>query len=495
MKFVDLFAGVGGFRLGLEHNGHECVYSSEIDKYARAVYEYQWEQPAGDITKIKAADVPDHDILCGGFPCQPFSIAGKRKGFQDIRGTLFGEIIRIAKEKRPGILFLENVKGLLSIDNGRCFATILLSLEELGYSVEWEVLNSKNFGVPQNRERVFIIGHLGDGSGSEIFPLGKSNPDCSEANGKEPGRLAAPVTTQGQKNCRGTFITRTRSDQQYQENDVVPPIRQGDKQEVRILCRDGTEKNQKVASTLTGGGNSGGNHRDMDLLIGTLRTHKDGEGFRPVRAGICPTIPARAREDGSGQPCIVLEKKKVRINEPKIEDIVKYLRASRKDANISIAEIERQFGNQAPHHWFEKPKHASLPSVDDWIKLKEILEFDDKYDSIMTDHRLMTEWEIMQEHRERHQGKGHGFGVVEYEPSDISQTLTGFVEKTHALNIGTHIRRLTPVECERLQGFPDSWTKFGIIYGNKVEISDTQRYKMMGNAVTVNVIKEIASRL
>ena len=174
MKFLDLFAGIGGFRMGLESLGHECVGFCEIDKFARksykAIYDTEGEIELHDITEVTNEEWRKLrgtvDIICGGFPCQAFSIAGKREGFLDeTRGTLFFEIARSAKEIKPPLLFLENVKGLLSHDKGRTFRTILSTFDELGYDAEWQVLNSKDFGVPQNRERVFIIGHLRGTSG------------------------------------------------------------------------------------------------------------------------------------------------------------------------------------------------------------------------------------------------------------------------------------------------------------------------------------------
>ena len=135
----------------------------------------------GDIRKVKADGLPDFDLLAAGFPCQSFSIAGKRGGFEDTRGTLFFEIARILSVKRPALLLLENVKGLLSHDRGNTFGTILTTLSDLGYFLQWQVLNSKNFGVPQNRERVFIIGHLGKGSAKQVFPIGEVNEKtCNE---------------------------------------------------------------------------------------------------------------------------------------------------------------------------------------------------------------------------------------------------------------------------------------------------------------------------
>ncbi len=156
--FIDLFAGLGGFRIALEKIGGKCVFSSEINEHATLIYKHNFgELPNGDITKISAKYLPDFDILCAGFPCQAFSIAGKKLGFEDTRGTLFFEICRIAKEKKPKVILLENVKNLTLHDKGNTFKTIISSLEDLGYHVSYKILNAKDFGVPQNRERIIIV--------------------------------------------------------------------------------------------------------------------------------------------------------------------------------------------------------------------------------------------------------------------------------------------------------------------------------------------------
>ena len=178
MQFLDLFAGIGGFRLGMEAAGHQCIGFCEIDKFARAsykaIYDTKGEIELHDITTVSdefIQSIGHVDVICGGFPCQSFSIAGNRRGFEDTRGTLFFEVARFVSILKPRILFLENVKGLLNHDKGRTFETILQTLDELGYNVEWQVLNSKDFGVPQNRERVFIIGHLRGEGGRKVFPI------------------------------------------------------------------------------------------------------------------------------------------------------------------------------------------------------------------------------------------------------------------------------------------------------------------------------------
>ena len=235
MKFLDLFAGIGGFRMGLESLGHECVGFCEIDKFARksykAIYDTEGEIELHDITQVSNEEWRKFrgtvDIICGGFPCQAFSIAGKRKGFLDeTRGTLFFEIARAAKEIKPPLLFLENVKGLLSHDQGRTFRTILSTLDELGYDAEWQILNSKDFGVPQNRERVFIIGHLRGTGGRPVFPIRGENGTTNQADSK-----MTIIDDQGRKNKKispKNIVPTLRA--QSHGNDPKIAIRQGTKQ-------------------------------------------------------------------------------------------------------------------------------------------------------------------------------------------------------------------------------------------------------------------------
>ncbi len=159
MNFIDLFAGIGGFHYALNSFGAECVFASEIDKKASETYELNHHiKPKGDITQIKEQEIPKHDILCGGFPCQAFSVSGKQKGFEDTRGTLFFDIVRIVDYHRPKILFLENVKNFVRHDNGNTLKTVIETLEILNYTVFHKVLNTSSFGLPQNRERVYIVG-------------------------------------------------------------------------------------------------------------------------------------------------------------------------------------------------------------------------------------------------------------------------------------------------------------------------------------------------
>ncbi|MGB5793879.1 DNA (cytosine-5-)-methyltransferase [Poseidonibacter sp.] len=175
-KFIDLFAGIGGFRTGFEKNACNCVFSSEIDEHAGEMYKANYnEEPFKDITKIDEKKIPNHDILLAGFPCQPFSIAGEKKGFNDTRGTLFFDIERILKEKKPKVIVLENVKHFKSHDKGNTLKVVLNALKKLGYTTSWQVLNAKDFGVAQNRERTIIIGSL-NGIKFDFNKLEKKQP-------------------------------------------------------------------------------------------------------------------------------------------------------------------------------------------------------------------------------------------------------------------------------------------------------------------------------
>lgn len=176
-KFVDLFCGIGGFRVALEKQGLECVFSCDIDENVQRAYEKNFgERPAGDITEINEKEIPSHDVLCAGFPCQSFSISGKQKGIRDNRGRLFYEIVRVARYHQPYVMLLENVKNILSVDNGTVIKTIRSKLDEIGYHMHLSILNSSYFGVPQSRERVYFVCLRKDAISSEDFVLKYKEP-------------------------------------------------------------------------------------------------------------------------------------------------------------------------------------------------------------------------------------------------------------------------------------------------------------------------------
>ena len=258
LTFIDFFSGIGGFRLGLERAGFECIGYCEIDTYVQKLYRnyYNTEKELffDDIRTIKTSSLPDFDIFCGGFPCQSFSIAGKRQGFDDTRGTMFFEVARILRDKRPRYFILENVKGLLNHNGGKTFQTILKILSDIGYQTQWQLLNSKFFGVPQNRERVYIVGCYGTECTGKIFPLEgrRSEINCkvdlmqiSQTSGNPQGSRIydsdglSPCLLAG-NNCKGAFINKPRFDK-YKESDTVETLKVGGDTPL-MKIRNGTKK-------------------------------------------------------------------------------------------------------------------------------------------------------------------------------------------------------------------------------------------------------------
>ncbi|MGJ0741421.1 DNA cytosine methyltransferase [Enterococcus casseliflavus] len=414
MKFLDLFAGIGGFRLGMEQAGHECVGFCEIDKFARASYKAihntEGEVEMHDITSVSdefIRGIGNIDIICGGFPCQAFSIAGKRQGFEDTRGTLFFEIARFASILRPRFLFLENVKGLLNHEGGATFETILRALDELGYDAEWEVHNSKDY-VPQNRERVFIVGHLRGERTEQVFPFEKSDgsidPQLKKINvvgstktvGSE--RLGNRDRVYGSDGILGALSATDYKDAKKVAIPVLAPDRAKKRQNGRRFKKDGEEM-----FTLTA------QDRHGIMIAGRLPGNHDQNSRVYSLEGLAPTLSTM---QGGGQ-------------EPK----------------ILIKEATVQGYSEA------------LPG-----------------DSINISHPSS-------ETRRGRVGKG------------IANTLlTG--KKQAVMTNNYQIRKLTPRECWRLQGFPD-WA-FDRAKGVN---SDSQLYKQAGNSVTVPVIHDIARRL
>ena len=380
MKFLDLFAGIGGFRLGMESAGHECVGFCEIDKYARASYKAihntEGEIELHDITRVTDESIRRFgsvDVICGGFPCQAFSIAGHRRGFEDTRGTLFFEICRFASVLRPKYLFLENVRGLLNHDGGATFETIIRTLDELGYDVEWQVLNSKNFGVPQNRERVFIIGHLRGERTRNVFPISGE----SEQSDYQPPKIEIIGNT---KNPNGT--SKGTKSVVYGSGGVVGTLTATDYKEPKQVAIK---------------------------QFGILQPNFNQCGVVYETDGIAPTI--RAYQGGGLEP-------KIRVKEA-----------------TSKGYAEAEIGDSVNlSHPNSKTRRGRVG--------KQVA------------NTLLT---------------GESQGVIEPD---------------------FRIRKLTPRECWRLQGFPD-WA-----FDKAQEVnSNSQLYKQAGNSVTVNVIAAIAKEL
>jgi len=429
MKYFSTFSGIGGFEKGIQNAGldWQCVGFSEIDKYATAIYQYQFPNHTnyGDITAIPEHDLPDFDLFVGGFPCQAFSVAGKRQGFEDTRGTLFFDVARILSAKRPEWIVLENVKGLLNHDSGRTIARIYRVLTELGYTVGWEVVNSCHFGVPQNRERIFIIGHLGGGSIGKIFPIGEKHPGVTKGASKTAiTRTFTAGGNSGGKHSSMTLIADSGQGRKWEEREICPPLRAG---------------------------SAPGQHER--IISGTWRTHKDGEGFREIESGLAPTIPARAREDGSGQPVV------------QVRPVLTPDRPEKRQNGRRFKE------DGEPMFTLTSQDRHGIAITEATKKGYDIATEGDSINLAVPNSAT----------RRGRVGKG------------IANTLDT------SCNQGTlhqtRIRRLTPVECERLQSFPDGWTALGNFDGETKEISDTQRYKTLGNSITVNVIEAIMRKI
>ncbi|MGQ7685892.1 DNA (cytosine-5-)-methyltransferase [Streptococcus suis] len=387
MKFLDLFAGIGGFRLGMERAGHECVGFCEIDQFARksykAIHDTEGEFEFHDITRVTDESVREIgrvDVICGGFPCQAFSIAGKRAGFEDTRGTLFFEIARFASILRPKYLFLENVTGLLNHDNGNTFETILGALDELGYDAEWQVFNSKNFGVPQNRERVFIIGHLRGAGGRTIFPFERGDKEIGSLQGQSTNTI---TTRYGEAQGSGSYIIEGQQPKIIQrghgynqggEHDTAPTLTSNSWQENNLLAiKEATTKGYSEATV--------GDSINLSHPNSATRRGRVGKQM------------ANTLLTGEEQGVVVYD-----FYNRNIKDEVGTLTASGHQGNT----------------------------------------------------------------------KAGTFGILD----------------------GIRIRKLTPRECWRLQGFPD-W----VFDKAQAVNSNSQLYKQAGNSVTVNVIEAIARRL
>nr|DAI02482.1 MAG TPA: Cytosine specific methyltransferase [Caudoviricetes sp.] len=407
----------------MESAGHECVGFCEIDKYARASYKAihntEGEIELHDITAVSDESIRGFgsvDVICGGFPCQAFSIAGHRRGFEDTRGTLFFEICRFASILRPKYLFLENVRGLLNHDGGATFETIIRTLDGLGYDVEWQVLNSKNFGVPQNRERVFIIGHLRGERTRRVFPIIREN---------------------------------AKSDNQQSKIEIV-----------------GNTKNPNGTSQGTGSV-----VYDSNGLIGTLcaRDYKE-----PKQVAIPVLTPDRAekRQNGrrfktDGEPMFTLtaQDRHGVVVENKVKQVG------------NLIDTESFGGN--PHRGRVYDISGISPclncmgggGLEPKIKVKE------------ANSQGYAEAEIGDSVNLSHPNSKTRRGRV---GKQIANTLlTG--ESQGVVEPDFRIRKLTPRECWRLQGFPD-WA-----FDKAQEVnSNSQLYKQAGNSVTVNVIAAIA---
>ena len=392
-----MFSGVGGFELGFQQANlqTQVVGFCEIDKYASQILETKFKgiKNYGDATTIDETKLPNFDILVGGFPCQSFSMAGKRKGFDEARGTLFFDVARILAHKKPRNFILENVKGLLSHNKGKTFETILGILSNLGYIVEWELLNSKNYGVPQSRERMYIVGHLRGQSRPKVFSFREGNGVSETSRKKERERSSQVSSTITSNYKRGTHAMG----EQYilEPKELTKNLGQGQ----RVYSTNGAS----VSIKALGGGQGG-----KTGLYKIPQATKQGYEWADLGDSVnLQNLKSKTRRGRVGK------------------QIAQTLDTGNQQYTIVQATITPSRKNKSQNG----------------------RRFKDNEEPMFT----LTQNDV------------HG-----------------------VMHNKTQIRRLTPIECERLQGFPDNWTK---------GLSDTQRYKCMGNAVTTNVVEWVVTQL
>ncbi|MFL2089713.1 DNA (cytosine-5-)-methyltransferase [Leuconostoc mesenteroides] len=475
MKFLDLFSGIGGFRLGLERSGHTPVGYVEIDKFARqsyqAMYNTDGEWTAEDINKVTDEEWRKFngtvELIAGGFPCQSFSIAGKREGFlNQTKGTLFFEVARAVKQIKPRFIFLENVKGLLNHDKGNTFRTILNTFDELGYDVEWRIYNSKDFGVPQNRERVYIIGHLRGDSGREVFPFFGEDGEANQSIINVVGNTDKPEQTRHGDRGRvfgtdGLMATLQASDYKEPKKILTNPanVKQvgnisdsnsfgGNPQTGRVYSDDGLSP---TLNTMQGGG------REPKVAIPVLtpdRVNKRKNGRRFKNDGD-PSFTLTA-QDKHG--VMIIDDQGRTTKKLSLKHIVPTLRA-------------QSHGNE--------PKVVVKNNIEEYARKVTKKEFG------------VTETKDGSYRVHKKDVRKSGIQGLDFtNPKGISGTLT----TNHPQNTWSkdyRIRKLTPRECWRLQAFPDELFD----KAQQAGLSDSQLYKQAGNSVTVNVIEYIGNLL
>lgn len=371
MKIIELFSGIGGFAKGFHDAGYifEEHYFSEIDKHAIANYKYNFKNAThiGSVEDIKNGEFKNIDIITLGSPCQDFSLAGQRKGLAGDKSSLIKEAIRLIADIKPNIFIWENVKGAFSSNNGADFAAILQAFANIGgYRLEWQLLNTKWF-LPQNRERIYLIGHLDGKSKPRVFPIGEDdlsfNKPVKSDKTKFQTKYCTTIGTMFGERPSDTFIIENNNRLHSDIKMVEIGAMRG--RNINSSSDKGAKTTQMLEINKKGISNTITSQIKDNLVIGSIR-HFGGLHFRSIKSKVSPTITARARQDGDNQAVILIDKV---------------------------------------------------------------------------------------------------------------------------------LRKLTEIECERLQGFPDDWTKYGV-YDNEVkEISKTQRYKLIGNAVTVKVVEELAKKL
>lgn len=496
-----------------------CVWYNDFDKYSVQTYNKNFgtNYKAEDIKTIKSDEIPNHDLICAGFPCQSFSIAGKRRGFEDTRGTLFFEIVRIAKHHRTPYLFLENVKGLLSHDEGKTFRIILETLDELGYDVQWQVLNSKHFGVPQNRERVFIIGHLRTEPRPEVFPIGEGKRKSIKVRG-ENGKEAHAIDQNYWKGADGKRtmirtgninvairkdgISPNLATRKHSETDpstmapliipVLTPDRKDKRQHGRRFKEDGEE-----SFTLTGQDKHG---------------VSDGRNIRRLTPKECERLqgfPDNWTEKGKVFKSVKLygnvwkdvqlkdvKEKSVIENQNSVLNIIRDGKdgAIRKLSIPSKGRIKESVGYRGVIE-----KHIVENGVCDTMLLGKDMVMLSKVKGTLKYETLTKKSHILERMEEKSTYPLWKIILEENSKKENLSTILTLIKETILSKTFICVKTEKPITdviivWKRLERNFSKKESLNLEMEDTILISDTQRYKQCGNAVTVNVIKAIVEK-
>lgn len=549
MKFIDFFAGIGGFRRGMELAGHECVGFCEFDKFATASYismhlltdeqrkalkdipikkrqkeilkeEYRnGEWYANDIRRVYAGDIPKADCWCFGFPCQDISVAGKQAGFQGNRSSLFFRVMylvgQLKEEDKPTYLFIENVKNLLSVNGGWDFARLLIEMERHGYDAEWQVLNSKDFGVPQNRERCFIIGHLRGRSASKVFPIeGTDGKNSVSLNlfGCLNGRNSQRDRVYSDDGLAPTISTKPGGNTEPKVSILFDTSYIGQDGKVRVyenICPTLTSRDYKeprsvgvVCNVNPSGKGMNGNVYDSNGLNPTLTTNK-GEGNKIAIPVLTPDRVEK-RQNGrrfkeDGEPMFTLtsqDRHGVAIDPLGVLRNVRteYGKEIRKDYESGKLDISRHefLANEIREDGIANT--LSTVQKDNQLAVKVAEATKQGYSECRVGIDTVNLSVPGSKTRRGRVGKevantldtscNQGIFVK------VSDELIVYAVWYEKYQCYIAIRKLTPKECFRLQGWSDN-------YFEKAQFvnSDSQLYKQAGNGVTVTVIETIARKM
>ncbi|MCH4334474.1 DNA (cytosine-5-)-methyltransferase [Staphylococcus haemolyticus] len=543
MKFIDICSGIGGFRSALEKHGHECVAFAEIDKFAKqsykAIYDTENEEELDDITSVTDEHFRLYrgqiDIITGGFPCQAFSIAGNRRGFEDTRGTIFFHIARAIKEIQPSYVLLENVKGLLSHDKGRTYGTIVQALDELGYFIEWGLFNSKYWGVPQNRERVYILVTRKDvWKEPKLFNLVKQQTsvdtrlvDILEKDVDESYYLSEEKT---RKLTLNEDLSGRLNHYDYRDVDSVHSV---NRVSPTLNTMQGGDRQPKVAipvltpNRLNKRQNGRRFKEDNDPMFTLTSQDRHGiairkatkKGYAEAMEGdsVNTSFPNSKTRRGRVGKQVAQTLQAREVNQGVVVD-----KGHNFYAKDNILYDERQYVNLPdqfePDYIYVEPvikvidkEHIILINSDD--EQYEILKIkNDYYLSLGVSHNLKDVIQYVPKEQYGRLGKQasetmnenidlieEGMTINSYNKTlnstGVSPTVTtrpeGFKTAILPVTNNLRIRKLTPLECWRLQGFSDEQ----FYKAKNSGVSNSQLYKQAGNAVTVNVVDAIVGEL